>query len=55
MYAAQLKLSPGYGILCTPGDISMVCQKRPKLPPGCRILWGVWFLMWVCVILCHLR
>ena len=41
MYAAQLKLSPGCGILCTPGDKSMVCQKRPKLSPGYRILWGV--------------
>ena len=45
MHAAQLKMSPGCVILCTPGDKSMVCQKRPKLSPGCRILLGVWFLI----------
>ena len=38
--------SPGCFILCTLGDKSMVCQKRPKLSPGCRIPWGVWFLMY---------
>ncbi|CAM9164628.1 unnamed protein product, partial [Pylaiella littoralis] len=35
----------GCVILCIPGDKSMVCQKRPKLSPGCRILWGVCYLM----------
>ena len=50
MYAAYLKLSPGCGILCRPGDKSMVAKMRPKLSPGCRILWGVWYLMWVCYL-----
>ena len=31
-------ISPGCVVLCTPGDKSMVCQKRPNLSPGCRIL-----------------
>ena len=33
-------ISPGCVISCTPGDKSMVRQERPKLSPGCRILWG---------------
>ena len=47
-------ISPGGVVLRTPGDKSMVCQKRPKLSPGCRILWGGDFL---CTgdILCQLR
>ena len=65
IYAAQLQISPGGVILCTPGDKSMVCQRRRKLPPGCRILWGVSYIVYVsyivsdtvyccggCVILC---
>ena len=45
-------ISPGGVILCTPRDKSMVCQKRPKLSPGCRILWGLLFIMCVRVISC---
>ena len=33
-------ISPGCVILCTLGDKSMVCQKRPKFSLWCRILWG---------------
>ena len=39
-------ISPGCVILCTPGDKSVFCQKRPKLSPGCRTLWGGGFLMY---------
>ena len=28
----------------------MVAKMNPKLSPGCRILWGVWYLMWVCYV-----
>ena len=34
-------ISPGCVILCTPGDKSMVCQKRPKLSPGSCPVGGV--------------
>ena len=50
MYVTQLQISPGCVILCTPGDKSMVCQRRPKLPPGCRILWGVSYIVYVSYI-----